>query len=123
MGCIIDLALIVLACVYPWMLVFLLPYWAYQFIMRLKEYRYLKKMDDFLEKELKSIPLEKIEEKREHPTIIKKISVESNRLVISKIYADSIDFAEPRTLNWIECVLIIVFLLMSLYAFVSEVLN
>lgn len=38
MGCIIDLALIVLACVYPWMLVFLLPYWAYQFIMRLKEY-------------------------------------------------------------------------------------
>lgn len=77
----------------------------------------------FLEKELKSIPLEKIEEKREHPTIIKKISVESNRLVISKIYADSIDFAEPRTLNWIECVLIIVFLLMSLYAFVSEVLN
>lgn len=123
MGCIIDLALIVLACVYPWTLIFLLPYWAYRFIMRLKEYRYLKKMDDFLEKELKSMSLEKIEEKRGHTTIIKRMRLESNRLAIPKIYADSIDFAEPRTLNWIECALIILFLLMSLYAFVSEVLN
>jgi hypothetical protein len=121
MGCIIDLALIVLAFVFPWTLVFLFPYWIYQFVMRLREYRYLKIMDDFSGRELKSMTPEEIEEKRAH-TPIKRIRLESD-VRVPKIYADTDDFAESCTLNWIENILIILFLLMSLYMFVSEILE
>ena len=159
MGCIVDLVLIVLVCVFPWTLVFVVPYWIYQFIMRFREYRYLKKGDNFLEKELKSMRPKEIEEKRvayltilnspfSSPTekaaaryvigyiekhrnvcstdtsilLVKKMKLEPEFLK-PKVYTDSVDFAEPQTLGWIEYMLIAVFLFVSLYAFISEVLD